>query len=143
MEKVVKYTKAQKFADIEAILGQVDTEDYDIQALIEFVQGEQAALVRKAAKAKETAQAKKTELDELAQTVLGLLNAAPQTRDQIAEQIEDEEVTVAKVGARLSKLVAQGLAEKTEIAATSASGKKTTRMAYALVLTEAEPSDEE
>lgn len=130
MEK--KYTKADKYQDIETILGQIETEDFDIPTLIEFVQGERAALARKAAKAKETAAAKKTEIDELGQLVLSLVTAEPQTRDQIAEQIEDEEVSVAKVGARLNKLVAQELVVKTEVAATSASGKKTTRMAYAL-----------
>lgn len=131
MEK--KYTKADKYQDIETILGQIETEDFDIPTLIEFVQGERAALARKAAKAKETAAAKKTEIDELGQLVLSLVTAEPQTRDQIAEQIEDGgEVSVAKVGARLNKLVAQELVVKTEVAATSASGKKTTRMAYAL-----------
>lgn len=130
MEK--KYTKVDKYQDIETILGQIETEDFDIPTLIEFVQGERAALARKAAKAKETAAAKKTEIDELGQLVLSLVTAEPQTRDQIAEQIEDEEVSVAKVGARLNKLVAQELVVKTEVAATSASGKKTTRMAYAL-----------
>ena len=51
MEK--KYTKADKYQDIETILGQIETEDFDIPTLIEFVQGERAALARKAAKAKD------------------------------------------------------------------------------------------
>ena len=131
MEKV-KYTKAQKLADIEAILSQVETADYDIPALIEFVQGEQGALERKATKAKEKAAEKKTEKDELCEAVLAVITSEPQTRDQIAEQIEGEEVTVAKVGARLNKLVAAGEVVKTEVASVSASGKKSTKMAYAL-----------
>ena len=132
MKNTEKYTKSMKLADIEAILSQVETTDYDVQALIEFVQAEQAALVRKSEKAKERAAEKKTERDELCELVASLLTAEPQTRDQIAEQIEDPEVTVAKVGARLSKLVAAGDAVKTEVAAVSATGKKTTRMAYSL-----------
>ena len=64
--------------------------------------------------------------------VLSVLTNEPQTRDQVAAQIEGEDVTEAKVGARLNKLVAQGAAVKSEVAAVSASGKKTTRMAYAL-----------
>lgn len=128
----VKYTKVQKLTDLETILNQVETKDFDIAALIEFVQSERAALDRKAAKAKETAAAKKTEIDELGQVVLSLVTAEPQTRDQITEQIDGEDVSVAKVGARLSKLVAQGLVVKGEVAATSAAGKKTTRMVYSL-----------
>lgn len=134
MKNTEKYTKAAKLADIETILNQVETADYDIPALIEFVQGEQAALARKATKAKETAAAKKLEKDELCEAVLAVLTNEPQTRDQIAEQIEGEGVTVAKVGARLNKLVAAGDAVKTEVASVSASGKKSTKMAYALPL---------
>jgi len=136
MKKEERYTKSMKLADIEAILSQVETTDYDVQTLIEFVQAEQAALVRKSEKAKERAAEKKAERDELCELVASLLTAEPQTRDQIAEQIEDPEVTVAKVGARLSKLVAAGDAVKTEVAAVSAAGKKTTRMAYSLPVEE-------
>ena len=128
MEK--KITKTEKYQKLVAILETVEHEDAEM--LIEFANAEIAALARKAAKAKETAATKKAEIDELGQVVLSVLTAEPQTRDQVAEQIEGEDVTVAKVGARLNKLVAQGAAVKTEVAAVSASGKKTTRMAYAL-----------
>lgn len=141
MKNVEKYTKSDKLTDIKAILAQVETTDYDVPALIEFVEGEIAALARKATKAKERAAEKKAERDELCELVASLLTAEPQTRDQIAEQIEDPEVTAAKVGARLNKLVAAGDAVKTEIASTSASGKKSTKMAYALA--DAEVCDEE
>lgn len=143
MKNVEKYTKHDKLTHIKAILSQVETDAYDIPALIEFVENEMGALERKAAKAKETAAAKKAERDELCDAVLAVLNAEPQTREQITEQVEGEEVTVAKVGARLNKLVAQGAVVKTEVASTSASGKKSTKMAYALAMTEAAPSDAE
>ena len=136
MKNVEKYTKHDKLTDIKAILSQVDTEDYDVAALIEFVENEMGALERKAAKAKENAAAKKTEKDELCEAVLAVLTDEPQTRDQITEQIEGEEITVAKVGARLNKLVASGEAVKTEVASVSASGKKSTKMAYALATVE-------
>ena len=138
MKNVEKYTKSQKFADIEAILSQVETPDYDVAVLIEFVQGEQAALARKADKAKVKAAEKKTERDELCEAVAAVLTAEPQTREQITEQIEGDEVTVAKVGARLNKLVAAGDAVKTEVASVSASGKKSTKMAYSLPSADAE-----
>ena len=130
MKNAEKITKAQKYAMIEQILNEVEHEDAPM--LIEFVQAEAGALARKASKAKEKAAEKKVELDELAEVVLTVVTAEPQTRDQIAEQIDGEDVSVAKVGARLSKLVALGYIVKTETPAVSASGKKTTRMAYSL-----------
>ena len=136
MKNTEKYTKFDKLTDIEKILSQVETEDFDIPTLIEFVKGEQAALTRKAAKAKEKAAEKKTERDALCEAVYAALTTEPQTRDQIAELIEDPEATVAKIGARLTKLVAAGDVVKTEIASTTASGKKSTKMAYSLPVEE-------
>ena len=141
MKNTEKYTKAQKYTDIETILSQVETADFDVPALIKFVQDEKAALARKAAKAKEKAAEKKTERDELCEAVYAVLTTEPQTRDQIFEQVEGEEVTLAKVGARLTKLVAAGNVDKTEVASVSASGKKSTKMAY--FLANAEVCDEE
>ena len=140
MEKI---TKAQKFEMIEEILGTIDGENVDM--LIEFVQGEKAALARKAAKAKEKAAEKKTEIDALGEAVLGALTTEPMTRDEVFELVKDveDEVSVAKVGARLTKLVEAGKVEKSEVKATTASGKKTTRMAYTLALIDAEPCAEE
>ena len=132
MKNTEKYTKSQKLADIETILSQVETTDYDVATLIEFVQSEQAALARKATKAKEKAAERKTERDELCEAVYAVLTTEPQTREQITEQITLPEVTVAKVGARLKKLFDAGDIVKSEIDSTSASGKKSTKMAYSL-----------
>lgn len=130
MEKI---TKAQKFEMIEEILTGIETED--AKMLVEFVQGEKAALARKAAKAKEKAAEKKTEIDELGEVVLGVLNAEPKTRDEVFALVEFDgvEISVAKIGARLTRLVELGKIQKSEVKATTASGKKTTRMAYSLV----------
>lgn len=129
MEKI---TKAQKYAMIEDILNTVDGDNIDM--LIEFVQAEQAALANKAAKAKAKAAEKKTEIDDLGNAVLGVLNGTPKTRDEIFALVEDfsNDVSVAKVGARLTKLVDAGLIVKNEVKAVTASGKKTTRMAYSV-----------
>ena len=134
-----RVTKMDRFEMIEEILGNIDGENVDM--LIEFVQGEKAALARKAAKAKEKAAEKKTEIDELGEVVLGVLNAEPKTRDEVFALVEFEDVSLAKVGARLTKLVDAGKVVKSEVKGVTASGKKTTRMAYALALTEAEPTD--
>ena len=125
-----KITKSQKYAMIEDIL--VGLEGDNIDMLIEFVQAEASALANKSAKAKAKAAEKKAELDPLAITVLNTVTTEPMTRDTITELINDVEVTIAKVGARLTKLVEQGLVVRTEVEATSASGKKTTRKAYTL-----------
>lgn len=125
MEKI---TKAQKYAMIEDILNALDGENVDM--LIEFVQAEQAALANKAAKAKAKAAEKKTEIDDLGNTVLAAVTGEPKTRDEIFELVDFADATIAKVGARLTKLVDAGLVQKTEVKATTASGKKTTRMAY-------------
>ena len=129
MEKI---TKAQKYAMIEDILNTVDGDNIDM--LIEFVQAEQAALANKAAKAKAKAAEKKTEIDDLGNAVLGVLNGTPKTRDEVFALVEDfsNDVSVAKVGARLTKLIDAGLIVKSEVKAVTASGKKTTRMAYSV-----------
>ena len=128
-----RLTKAQKFEMIEDILTGIETED--AKMLVEFVQAEKAALARKAAKAKEKAAEKKTEIDELGEVVLGVLNAEPKTRDEVFALVEFDgvEISVAKIGARLTRLVELGKIQKTEVKAITASGKKTTRMAYSLV----------
>lgn len=126
MEKI---TKAQKYAMIEDILNTVDGDNIDM--LIEFVQAEQVALARKATKAKEKQAEKKTEVDELGSAVMQVLNGEPKLREDVLALVADfEEVTLAKVGSRLTKLFDLGLIQKTEVKATTASGKKTTRMAY-------------
>ena len=125
-----KMTKMEKFQAIEDILNTVDGENIDM--LIEFVRAEQNALANKAAKAQAKAAEKKTEIDELGNTVLGVVTAEPQTRDEIFALIEGEDVSIAKVGARLTRLVEMGLVAKTEVKVTNAAGKKTTKMAYSL-----------
>ena len=127
-----KMTKMEKFQAIEDILNTVDGDNIDM--LIEFVQAEQAALANKAAKAKAKAAEKKTEIDDLGNVVLGVLNGTPKTRDEVFALVEDfsNDVSVAKVGARLTKLVDAGLIVKSEVKAVTASGKKTTRMAYSV-----------
>lgn len=139
MEKI---TKAQKYAMIEDILNTVDGDNIDM--LIEFVQAEQAALANKAAKAKAKAAEKKTEIDDLGNAVLGVLNGTPKTRDEVFALVEDfsNDVSVAKVGARLTRLVDAGLIVKSEVKAVTASGKKTTRMAYSVDNTAAAEVDE-
>ena len=128
-----KMTKMEKFQAIEGILNTVDGDNIDM--LIEFVQAEQAALARKATKAKERAAEKKSEIDDLGNAVLAAVTDVPKTRDEIFEAVEFDgaEISVAKIGARLTRLVELGKIQKSEVKSVTASGKKTTRMAYSLV----------
>jgi hypothetical protein len=135
-----KMTKAQKYELIESILETVDNENAEM--LIEFCTAERNALAKKSAKAKEKAAEKKSELDPLALAVLNAVTAEPQGRETITDAVVfDDEVTVAKVGARLTKLVEQGYVVRSEVSATSASGKKTTRKAYALAPADADAEE--
>ena len=132
-----KMTKAQKYELIEKILETVENDN--VEMLIEFCVAERNALAKKSAKAKEKAAEKKGELDELALAVLDVVTAEPQVRETITDAVVfDGDVTIAKVGARLTKLIEQGYVVRSEISVTSASNKKTTRKAYALAPVDAE-----
>ena len=120
MEKEVRKTKRDYYAEIIDILGE------DNADLVEFCEKQIEQLDAKAEKAKERATQRKVEGDELRDTIEAILTDEFQTADEITEQIEDEEITRAKVIARLTQLVNQDLAEKESVK--TADGNK--RMAY-------------
>lgn len=107
--------------------------DFDFAALTAYCTNEIGLLDKKAAKAKETAAAKKAEKDELCVAVESVLTDEYQTRDEVTAHIEGDDVTVAKVGYRLTKLVELGVAEKTEVSVPGADGKAHKVVAYKLV----------
>lgn len=83
--------------------------------LVEFIEKEVAALDAKAEKAKERAAEKAKAGDELRQMVYAVLTDEPQSIDAIVEQIAVEDVTKAKITARLTQLAKAGMAAKEEI----------------------------
>ena len=83
--------------------------------LIEFLDKQIALIDSKAEKAKARNAEKKANGDELREVVQGVLTDEFQTIDAIVAQIEGEEVTKAKVTARLTALVNNGIAEKTDV----------------------------
>jgi len=111
-------------ADFVTTIDEVEVTGADIIAYTEKAIGQ---LADKADKAKAKAAEKKAEGDALKEVVKGLLTTEFQTRDAIAEQIEGEDVTPAKVTARLTALIKDGVAKKEEVKV----GDKV-RMAYAL-----------
>ena len=100
--------------------------------LLAFAENELEQLDKKAAKAKERAAAKKAEADVLLDAVKEVLADDFETRDAIAEKIDMEDATVAKVGARLTKLVNEGFAVKEDITVEGADGKKKKVKGYKL-----------
>lgn len=83
--------------------------------LIEFIDKQIALIDSKAEKAKARNAEKKANGDELREVVQNVLTDEFQTIDAIVAQIEGEEVTKAKVTARLTALVNNGIAEKTDV----------------------------
>ena len=95
------------------------------EALKAFAENEIALLDKKAVKAKERAAQKRAEGDELTDAVRAVMST--ETFEPIAEiaaRIEGEDVTVAKVTYRLTQLVKNGEAEKSELTIPGGEGQK-------------------
>ncbi len=128
----VKITKKERFESIIALCEAVDADDIDLDGIIEFCQNEIATLDKRAAKAKERSAEKRAANDEYLETVYNVITDEPMTRDAILEAIGDPELTLNKVGARLTKLVSSGRAIKEEKAIETEEGKKKKVMTYRL-----------
>ena len=115
MEK--KLTKRDKFEMLKEIVrGDVNVEMTVEQAeLVEFLDAQIVAIDTKAEKAKARSAEKKANGDELRDAVQAILTEEYQTIDAIVAQVEGEDVTKAKVTARLTSLVKNGLAEKEDV----------------------------
>ena len=86
----------------------------DNAEVVAFCEAEKTALAKKAAKAKERAAEKRAAGDELYADVVACLTAEPQTADAIYEAnfASFEDLSVAKIRARLSQAVQNGVAAK-------------------------------
>lgn len=135
----VKITKAMV---LEVIGKNVENMTFDGDVTAEdvtaFVETTLAQIAAKAEKNKERAAAKRQAGDELKAQVLGFVTEEWQTRDEITANFEDEDVTPAKVGARLTQLVADGVVVKEK---QRVDGKD--KMFYALASSTALKSDED
>lgn len=116
-----KMTKKDYFVEIENILRDAKEND-----LADVMAHEVELLENKAVKNKERAEARKIAGDELRDTISNILIDDLQTVDEIVDQIEDEEITKAKVVARLTQLVNLNEAIKEQVK--TEDGKKV--MAY-------------
>ena len=106
----VKVTKKDWYAQIRAVVEASDNEQKE--GILGFIDHEVELLEAKAAKAAERAASKKADGDELRNAVQAVLTDELQTIDAITAQIEGENITKAKVTARLTQLVKAGVATK-------------------------------
>ena len=106
----VKVTKKDWYAQIRAVVEASDNEQKE--DILGFIDHEVELLEAKAAKAAERAASKKADGDELRNAVKAVLTDELQTIDAITAQIEGEDITKAKVTARLTQLVKAGVATK-------------------------------
>ena len=97
-----------------------------------FCQKEVDALAARAQKAKDRAAEKRAEGDELQSAVLEALTDELATRQEITDRIEGEDISVAKVGYRLTQLVKNGQAVKEEVTVAGEDGKNRKVAAYRL-----------
>ena len=111
MEK--KITKRDYYEMLKEIVLNANVEGST--ELVEFIDKQVALIDSKAEKAKERNAEKKAKGDELREAVQSVLTDEFQTIDAIVSQIEGEEITKAKITARLTSLVKNGIAEKTDV----------------------------
>lgn len=124
---MVKLTKKEKFGMLLEVLAGAELEDKAM--LVEFVEGEVEALAKKAEKAKGRTRAKKEDLmKETVLTVLSKDEARIGSAVLSDVLVDFEDATQAKVTARLSALVKEGLVVKEQI---TVEGRKL--VAYKLV----------
>ena len=110
MAETKKVTKKEWYGEIRKI---VEASDFENKAdALEFIDNQVKLLEAKAVKAQENAAKKKADGDALREAVYAVLTEELQTIDQITEQIGDEDVTKAKVTARLTQLVKAKMAIK-------------------------------
>lgn len=117
----VRMTKKDYFVEIKNVLVEAGEND-----LADVIAHEIELLENKAVKNKERAAARKVAGDELRDTISNILIDDLQTVDEIVEQIEGEDITKAKIVARLTQLVNLNEAVKEQVK--TEDGKKV--MAY-------------
>lgn len=112
-----KMTKAMMF---EAVREVVEASDAEMKAeMVEFIDKQMEQLAAKAEKAKARAAERKVAGDELRAVIKQVLTDDFQTIDAITAQIAGEDVTKAKVTARLTQLIKTGEAVKEQVKAGS------------------------
>ena len=131
-----RITKREMFANIINVF-QTGESAYDPADVIAFCEKEIASLDAKAVKAKERAAAKKAEADVLMEQVKDALTDEFAPIADIAAAVAEvnPDATVAKITYRLTRLVADGCVEKTQITIPAAEGSKARKVQAYRILT--------
>lgn len=117
-----KLTKKDYYGMLKDI---ILTSDVDNKEELEaFIDRQVEIIDNKAEKAKERAAEKKAEGDELRAAIKSVLTEDYQSADDILAQLEGEDLSKAKIIARLTQLVNNGDAEKAQAQAKAEDGKK-------------------
>lgn len=116
---MTKMTRKEKYELAIAIFTKDELTE-DTAMLVDFFNGEIAAIDRKAAKAKERKAAKEAEADGIYDAIWNVLNFADSddtffTIPAIIEAIGDENLTPSKVTPRLTTMIKEGLVEKKSV----------------------------
>lgn len=106
----------------------------DQDVLIQFAEKKLAQLDSRNEKAKQKAAEKRKANDELLETVYNCLTVEFQTREEIFNRVVESnpDITIGKVGYRLTALVNEERAQKTTISMAGEEGKTRKITAYAL-----------
>ena len=99
-------------------------EDLDVDTVVAWAEKKIAQLDKKAAKAKETAAAKKAEGDALSEVIYEATTSEFEPIAEIASRIEGDDVTLSKVSYRLNAAYKAGKIEKGEVVLTGEKGKR-------------------
>lgn len=130
-------TNTEKLTDrkIYAAIADGTLEDLDVDTIVAWAEKKIAQLDKKAAKAKETAAAKKAEGDALTNAVKEALGTEFETIADIAARVEGSDVTVSKIAYRLNALykTEDSGVEKGEIAVKGEDGKTRRLVAYRFI----------
>ena len=133
---ILTVVKAMAEAQVPDINLGEDLVDAEVTAadIVAYCDTTIAQLEAKKEKAAETRAKKAAQADALKDQVLALITSEPKTRDDIFVELgsEDPELSIAKVGSRLTKLVAEGAIVKEPIKVKNAEGKSVSKMAYKL-----------
>ena len=133
---ILTVVKAMAEAQVPDINLGEDLVDAEVTAadIVAYCDTTIAQLEAKKEKAAETRSKKAAQADALKDQVLALITSEPKTRDDIFVELgsEDPELSIAKVGSRLTKLVAEGVIVKEPIKVKNAEGKSVSKMAYKL-----------
>ena len=101
----------------------------DQAVLCDFAEKKLAQLDRRNASAAKRAAVKRAENSGVVAAVYALLGSEPMTRDAVAEAYGGE-LSVAKIGAKLNALVADGRIQKTNIKVAGTDGKTSSKVGY-------------